>query len=359
MARNIVICCDGTSNNVIGHSTNILKLYRILERNPDQITYYAPGIGSATDLRAKTIIGKWIARRLDMGIGYGIGEAACEIYHFLSSNYQQGDRIFLFGFSRGAYTVRSVAGMVQFLGLLRRDQAHLTKHAWAIYANDDQSLSTEERFGAGRRIAKIFSVRPKPKIHFLGAFDTVSSFGWLWNQRTLPHTASNPSIRHIRHAVAIDERRAMFRQNLFRQNDANESFEEYWFAGGHGDVGGGWPEVVSGLSRITLDWMVRSSSAEGLRFDQRVLDRFIGAGQDATPAQVAVNDALTGPWWLIEAMPRKLWNPTKSKMSWSLPHRGRLRVISKDAQIHPSVHKLMQIDKSYRPKNLIRSGLAD
>lgn len=354
MPKNIVICCDGTSNDVTGDATNVLKLYRILERSDQQLTYYSPGVGTVSDPTTKTAFGKWLSRRIDLGFGLGLRENACDIYQFLAAHYQPGDQIFLFGFSRGAYTLRAVAGMIQLLGLLRLEQVGMERHAWSIYADDDSKFRGHARFKAGRRFSQFFSVQPKPRIHFLGAWDTVSSFGWLWNLRTLPHTANNPRISHVRHAVSLDERRAMFQQNLVRRNAANESFEEVWFAGGHSDVGGGWPDEKSSLSKITLRWMVEAAVNKGLLLERPGRRDFFGSWKtpDAVtqqPAKSPVNNALRGAWWLVELVPRRLWDPKSGRTRWSLPHFAKRRRVPFGAAIHVSVRDVMARDSQYRP----------
>ncbi len=216
MAKNLVICCDGTSNDVSSDSTNVLRLYRCLERSDQQLAYYDAGVGTVADPTKLTWFGKQFSRKLDMGIGLSVRENACRCYRFLCEHYRAEDRVFLFGFSRGAYTVRALAGMVHFLGLVRPELENLDRLAWNIYANDDQSLAVGRRFEAGNRFRKAFGIEQSPRIHFVGVWDTVSTFGFIWNLRTVPFSANNPSIAHIRHALSIDEHRACFQPNRFR-----------------------------------------------------------------------------------------------------------------------------------------------
>ncbi|MCA9194457.1 MAG: DUF2235 domain-containing protein [Planctomycetales bacterium] len=331
MPKNIVICCDGTSNDVVGVSTNVLKLYRCLVRSESQLTCYVPGVGTISDPSMKTGIGKWCSRKLNMGIGYGVRETACSIYRFLSNYFEPGDRIFLFGFSRGAYTVRSVAGMIRFLGLLRKEQIGLEPHAWSIYASDDQYLKKSEFFRAGNRFSKCFCTQPKPEIYFLGLWDTVSSFGWLWNLRTLPYTANNRLVIHARHLVAMDERRAMFKQNLLTRNARGKSFQEVWFPGSHGDIGGGWPNSVDGISRLALKWMSQEAVELGLEINPKELARMIQPPDEQTAPKVRINHSLRGLWWILEFLPRRQWNSRCQRMTWTLPNFGKRRRIPNNA----------------------------
>lgn len=212
--KNIVICCDGTSNDVASDSTNVLRLFRSLERSERQIAFYDSGVGTLADPTKISRIGKYCSRMLDQGIGHGVRENVCAAYRFLTRTYQPGDRIFLFGFSRGAYTVRALAGMIHFLGLVRPELEHLDRLAWAVHADDYDRLA-DKRFHYGNRFKSAFSIDDKTRIQFIGAWDTVSSFGSPWAPRTVPNSANNPSVDHIRHAVSIDEHRACFQPNLF------------------------------------------------------------------------------------------------------------------------------------------------
>ena len=215
LPRNIVVCCDGTDNEVATDSTNVLRLFRMLERDQRQVAYYDGGVGTLVDPAAISVARKFFSRRLDAAIGLRVRENVIAAYRFLVQNYQPGDQIYLFGFSRGAYTVRAVAGLIHFLGLLRPEQENLAILAWAIYANEANVYAVSERFGGGNRFNRSFGINPKPSIHLVGAWDTVSSFGWFWNFRTLPHTASNPSVTHFRHALAIDGTALLSSESVF------------------------------------------------------------------------------------------------------------------------------------------------
>ena len=354
-----MVCCDGTSNDVTGDSTNVLRLFRSLIRSDQQLTYYDPGVGTVSDPTANVMFSKWLSRNMDMGMGFSIRKNVCNVYGFLARYYRPGDDIYLFGFSRGAYIARAVAGMIHFLGLIRPEQTGIEPHAWSLYANDDSKLTDKDRFQSAHRFRATFSLKERPNIHFIGAWDTVSSFGWFWNLRTLPYTSDNPSIANVYHAVAIDERRAMFQPNRFRPSVSNhDSFEEVWFAGGHGDVGGGWPEPVSGLSKITLQWMCDAAFTKGLLIESKLLDRFLGKTQSNdnkyVPASclAPVNSALQGIWWLIEFLPRRQWDHKAKRQRWVRPHLARRRRIAEDAIIHPSVYEKIRADITYNPVGL-------
>lgn len=359
MGKNIVICCDGTSNDVTNDSTNVLRLYRSLERNDDQLTYYDAGVGTVSDPTRLTWWGKQLSRKLDMGIGHSVRENVCKAYRFLCEHYDPGDQIYLFGFSRGAYTVRALAGMIHFLGVARRELAGLDRLAWAIYADDDQSLPVSKRFASGSRFRHAFGIATPVRIHFVGVWDTVSAYGFIWNLRTVPYTANNPTIDHIRHAVAIDEHRACFQANLFRPNlvKQHKSYKQRWFAGAHADVGGGYEESENGLAKITLEWMYAEAEAFGCQFVAGQKEYFLGRkgnGVSLGDVMAKAHNSTTGLWHLLEFLPRKQWDHDSEpeEMRWFAPNLYCRRKIPSDAVFHPSVEAKLRQDPSYRPPNL-------
>ena len=147
-------------------------------------------------------------------------------------NYCVGDKVFLFGFSRGAYTVRVLAGFIHMMGLLEQGCENLIPYAFDIYVKKKPDFKVAVGFkGTFSRICPI---------HFMGIWDTVSSVGYLGNWKTYPYTANNSSISCVRHAVAIDERRAFYNQNSLDTSVRGQDIKEVWFAGVHSDVGGSY-----------------------------------------------------------------------------------------------------------------------
>src|SRR2546423_12394324 len=214
MSKTIVICCDGTTNQMTSHETNVLRLYRALPRSASQLTFYDPGVGTLADPMALTKARKFVQRSLDAAIGRSLCQNFSDAYGFLSRYYEDGDQIYMFGFSRGAYTVRAVAGAVHMLGLVRPELAHLAPYVWAIYANDGGAYDVHSRFGGAARFRELFCVPSTPPVRLMGLWDTVSSFGWFWDFQSLPYTANNPHVDLVRHASAIDEPRAAFPPNV-------------------------------------------------------------------------------------------------------------------------------------------------
>ncbi len=187
----------------------------------------------------------------------------------------------------------------------------------------------------------------------MGAWDTVCSFGWFWNIRTLPHTAANPAINHFRHALAIDERRACFPANLyFPPEERQANCKQVWFAGVHADVGGGYPEKEAALAKVPLAWMIREAEALGLRFNATQREYLMNSKTKPPPDPCgAIHESLAGLWKGIEYLPRRTWNDKEKRMRWNGPRRGRLRRIEPGSVVHSSVlDRIRQTD--YSPRNL-------
>lgn len=358
MPKNIVICCDGTNQDITSESTNVLRLFRSLERSERQLTFYDAGVGALSDPTVMTKFGRLMRRNIDAAIGHSVRDNACRAYQFLANHYNSGDRIYLFGFSRGAYTVRALAGMISFLGLLPPELAELARLGWKVYADENDELQTRTRFASGNRFKSSFSRPESVRVHLVGVWDTVSAFGWFWQLRTVPYTANNAMIDHVRHAMAIDEHRSAFQPNRFRPRDPSqhESFRELWFAGSHSDIGGGYGEEEGGLAKIALKWMIDEASQEGCLFDASQVDHFLGRmGKPSVPDFMgSVHNSICGFWHLLEWLPRRQWdhNAEPEALRWFAPNIYRHRSIPDGASLHASVAQKLDSDRSYRPTNI-------
>jgi uncharacterized protein (DUF2235 family) len=361
MGKNIVICCDGTKNDVTTDSTNVLRFFRSLVRKDEQIAYYDCGVGTISDPTKLTRIGRYLNSGIDMAIGHSVRDNVCRAYRFLCQCYSPGDKIYLIGFSRGAYTVRALAGMIHMLGILRRELQELDRLAWSVYSDDRGILSTSARFGSANRFKNSFSIGEDSRIEFVGVWDTVNACGWIWDPFMVPYTSNNSSINHIRHALSIDERRALFQPNLFRpkNEDQHKSFKQIWFAGSHGDVGGGYPERESGLAKVSLEWMYNEANACGCLLDRNQTAHFLGqvkAGENAKPDILDKSHESTKGllYNLLEFVPRKHWNSGTQKLGWHIPNFYRRRAIQEQSQFHLSVKDKLEKDSDYKPTNLPR-----
>lgn len=303
MAKNIVICCDGTGNQLNETYSNVVKLNMSLDKNPvNQLVFYDPGVGTMSDPNVVNPLSKSLSKYGGLAFGWGLKLNVSQAYGYLMEYFEPGDRIFIFGFSRGAYTARVLAAIIHSTGLLQKGCQHLIPYAWQIFKKSFQQKQ--------KPIAQQFkdTYSRDIGIHFVGCWDTVSSIG-LFNRLKLPFTSNNPSIQHIRHAMAIDECRTYYRQNLFGTRFP-QNIKQVWFAGVHSDVGGSYPLDESGLSQITLAWMIREASAFGLIIDpvkqNQILNNNPPKGYSIPDVNEPIHKSLKGFWWwLLEFLPKR------------------------------------------------------
>lgn len=322
MARNLVICCDGTANEFKQNRTNVVKLCgtMIKDRNLQSV-YYHPGIGTMAAPGFITRTSAFFARLGGKIFGYGLEGDVCAAYTFLMNHYRPGDDIYLFGFSRGAYTARAVAAMLDLYGIVPPGNEGLVPYAvrmfWAIAKNHNNN----EKVAAYFKLAKEFkrTLGAECPIHFIGVWDTVSSVGWVGNPVALPYTRSNPDVRILRHAVSIDEHRAFFPANLAFPRPGQD-FKEVWFPGVHCDVGGGYAEEESGLSKIALEWMANEAIEAGLKVDPDQLSLLLGATNAyAKPdPKATLHVSLTLGWWLGELVPKHHYEAATGRVTFRM-----------------------------------------
>lgn len=310
MSKNLVVCCDGTWNTPDqkenGHPapTNVVKLYNLCVVDEAQLTYYHPGVGTNGGLMDKVFGG---------GMGAGLTRNIQSAYGWLCQNYVKGDRIFLFGFSRGAYTARSLGGFVTRCGLL--DATDLAADDFWARIGKLYDLGYRERKLKDKALAKYaFISGPLPEgridVHMIGVWDTVGALGVPDDMVLLDQliddprkyrfhdTDLSPSVRHGRHAVAMDELRASFAPTLWTnvQPPPDGSVEQIWFAGTHCDVGGG--HAHCGLSDGALQWMVDEAVSVGLRVNPALVTQI-----QPDPRGI-LHDSATGIWEHLRTQPR-------------------------------------------------------
>lgn len=260
--KRIAIFADGTWNSPEqGGATNVLQMARAVRQIVDgtaQIAFYDWGVG--TD-----------RKKLAGGIsGAGIDKNIMDCYRFIVHNYEPGDQLFFFGFSRGAYTVRSLAGFIRNCGLLRRRHAGRIADAFSLYRQRSRASSPDEARAV--KFRKDFAVANISKIEFVGVWDTVGALGipvpfWgtLGEREFLFHdTEPSKIVQHARHAVSIDENRQDFEPTLWSDKPGLD-LKQVWFAGVHSDIGGGYDE--RGLSDCACRWMIGEAASFGLRFE--------------------------------------------------------------------------------------------
>ena len=376
--RKIIILCDGTGNAIKENQSNVLKFYRLLERNDEQIVYYDTGVGTLTD-SIGAMSQAWIEFKRIWGLatGFGLFANVLDAYRFLSRYYNDGDQVYLLGFSRGAYTVRVLAGFNETIGVLEPHQLHLADYVLSAY----QQVARTGDFMIARRIKDTLDTKRIP-IHFMGCWDTVASVFapgvgplGLPGPLALPYTRNNPSVKTFRHALSIDERRRMYRANhwqepqVFKSNpftpkdkEEPQDIKQVWFAGVHADIGGGYPEDESAPAKFSLNWMIEEAASHGLKFRSTLLRRLVlGRNvKNSTRNYVApdptapLHQSLKGLWWLLEVLPKRLkyreWSGRPSILGFYIP-LGEPRFIAPQAVIDPSVRE-RQKKTDYDPVNL-------
>ncbi|KAF7364820.1 hypothetical protein MVEN_00352100 [Mycena venus] len=360
--RTLVLCFDGTSESYAPDNTNPVKLFALLKKDDwrEQLCYYQPGIGTYVDPGMVSPVLEWGAKVLDQAFAIYLNDHVMDGYRFLMNNYHTGDKICLFGFSRGSYTARALAGMLHKVGLLPRDNQEQVPFAFKMY---QKTSASGIQMAAGYKETFCQDVQ----VEFLGIWETVASVGIIMG-RTLPETGMNSSVKTFRHAVSLDEHRVRFQPYLLEPKpDGKTDGKDYpsdtlevWFSGCHGDVGGGnvANSVTHSLSDITLRWMVRQIMASdcGILFDNAALDR---AGIPFLPHPSPVeplDDGLTGitAWELLEILPLT-WSVQDVKGAWHRKfgfHLGRGRtVVDPNPKFHYTVKERMaNTALKYRPK---------
>lgn len=359
MSRNLVIACDGTSNEFGVDNTNVVRLIQCLDRSPDrQLIYYDPGVGTLPEPGFVSKIGKFFSTVAGLAFGAGLTWKVTDAYQFLMVHWQPGDRVYIYGFSRGAYTARVLAGFLHMFGLLSPGSETLVPYAMRLFKAARNRLENEQKSQTFWRLCTDFrytfardalpSADRRFAVRFLGLWDTVGSVGWLWDPQRFPFSATNASVDIIRHAVSIDERRWFFRQNLWRPEDTQD-FSERWFPGVHADVGGGYKAAESGLWQESLRWMIEESRTAGLLIDARVeygmWERY---AIKAEPWREPLHESLTLRWWPAEFFPKMQYWP-QFRMSQPALGLGRRRRIPEDAVPHVSALKRMRDDSTYAP----------
>ena len=342
MPKRIVICADGTWNRPEkdpqkDYPTNVLRVARAIRPvaldGVAQQVFYDWGVGSYQD--------PWF-----VGIsGKGVQKNIMDAYRYVVQNYAPGDELFFFGFSRGAYTVRSLCGLINNCGILKRADASLIqtafdhyKRAWPDYAPEGKAsvVFRKKHAHAGSRTIK-----------FVGVWDTVGAMGipmsflGLFDNRDEFYDAKlGMNVEVGRHALALNERRIDFQPTLWLPREGVD-MQQVWFAGCHGDVGGGHapcPDSGSVLSAISLQWMVKQASQFGLG-----LDKHVAAGIKADPL-AAMHESRRTFYRLRERYARPI-EPVVSHKTVD---------VKIPTWIHRSVQTRWNADANYRARALLQ-----
>jgi uncharacterized protein (DUF2235 family) len=284
--KNIVICSDGTGNTAIkGRGTNVFKLFEAVDLNghrtdparTPQVAIYDDGVGTEDFKPVRILAG---------ATGYGLSRNVKQLYKELVRIYDPGDRIFLFGFSRGAFTVRTLAGLIGFCGIVDAGRLETVEALTSTVRRAYRAYRRRYRTPLAKLVrgevdpAEIERFRadcchefPAP-IHFVGVWDTVDAVGLPFHLAELinltiyrfkfPDQHLGAIVRTACHALALGDERHSFHPLLWHhRGEDDRRIDQTWFAGAHSNVGGGYPK--QGVSLVALEWMLEKAERAGLR----------------------------------------------------------------------------------------------
>jgi uncharacterized protein (DUF2235 family) len=390
--KRIVVCMDGTWQSLNQDDlTNIGIISRSIAHKEtradgsqvEQIVFYTLGVGSSLSALSDQSLLSGLQTSLNRTIGGAFGEGLEDLildtYLRIAFNYEAGDEIYIFGFSRGAFAARRLSGFINAAGIVSRRYIHMAREGFRIYysrpprsAADSKKQEYEERasefrrvYGKGERNADGTRRQTDdvPPITYLGVFDTVAQRGWAqvlasftpWPEpksRRFQNYRVSPNVQWARHAVAIDENRLGFPITLWDgiEDDnarlGRKAYQQRWFVGTHGDIGGGNQSMLSALA---LKWIAEGARDAGLRFygtygeDRSPLDqrlREAGLSWDSNITRPKLPRALSPMNYAWNA--RKIWNGN-----------GRPSLEDAEATFDESVFRRASASQlKYRPKPL-------
>lgn len=401
--KKIFVFLDGTGNEFIADSnpkkanSNVVKLYTTLKVGADQVAYYHPGVGTMGDPTIRWRIPRYWSMIKGLAFGAGFKANVLDAYRYLMEVYNDGDQIYIFGFSRGSYTARALAGLLHGYGLLcRGNEGHLL-YAWQMMIDQLQHSREQLKKPDGQRDCKNAHTIKRNNayaqtfsrivnIRFMGLWDTVSSVGWIYAPIRLLDGAQNPIIQVGRHAVSIDERRAFYRDNLWgkpvdindpewpetlRRQGIQQDIAQVWFPGAHSDVGGGYPQIEAAPANEALRWMVGELHDHGAQLCQERIAMVLGkptgflsadsAYQAPNPSQNKLHDSLDWRWWTLQLFPQQYYDKDDAMLQWRVP-LSRPRSIPNGAIVHHSAESRLRNSpgspRPYKPQNLKLSNLS-
>ena len=348
--KRLIVCCDGTWQSLsCPYPTNVVKIAQVIKPSANdsipQIVYYQEGLGTGDEFDKIT----------GGAFGWGIDKDIQDAYRFLCLNYEPNDEIYLFGFSRGAYTVRSLAGLIYCSGLLRRQYIRDLPKAYDLYRdpkvppNDSKAINFRAEYG------------DHVPIKLLGCWDTVGELGvpkqipfvsnWINAKYKFHDTKVNRLIENALHAVAIDEQREIFNVTPMRISDqATTKLRQVWFPGAHSCIGGG-DKATSGLSDAALQWMMEETAKLGLRLEFVDHPQTVAEGGIAPNYKAAFDNRVKGVEAVTGIIERNILNPDHDPTEHAIFDQDFF-----DQNIHLSTKRRWKLTQEplYRPKNLIQ-----
>lgn len=341
MTKRIVLCFDGTwntpdNNGDVGGdiSTNVWKFFdSVAEKDANgitQIKWYDEGVGT-----------KWYNKLRGGAFGVGLSTNIQEGYRFLAKIYEAGDEIYALGFSRGAYTARSLVGLIRNSGLVTPDNLNKVSEAYQLYRTRDEHADGASAVFFRDNFARVV------KIKCIGVWDTVGALGipiesFEWFNKSyyeFHDTELSSIVENAFHALAVDEWRESFAPTLWNPTvQPHQHMEQVWFAGAHANVGGGYSQEQ--LSDIALAWMQARTASCGLAIDEKKIPR-ITAANSAGRLHNSFDEFIRGFY----------------KLTHARYFRGIGQTAFGNEQVHPSVLERLNSDSAYRPKNKVGANV--
>ena len=344
--RQLIVLCDGTNNSVDeGQGTNVFRMLSDLNiSSANQVVFYDPGVGSALDAPGTTWLDKaqqFKERVMGLAFGNGVFENIAQAYEFLMREYKNGDEIYVFGFSRGAFTARAVVGMVNAFGLLPVHSNNLIPMLLNVYFTKDDPIDEHNkkndsihehnkksmpkkqdrsRDALVKKVRKncIPSERSDRSVHFVGVWDTVATLGIPPLDRqisvvaTMTDKQGRPKkFRHVRQVLALDEQRVMFKPRQYQDADiplvdkcdtSKQSLAQRWLPGAHCDVGGTYGDNYT-LSEKALTWLLDEACKCGLRIPApNPLEINTPVTPSTLPSPLIHSELYDSPYWAVAGM---------------------------------------------------------
>lgn len=346
MKQRLILFFDGTWNDP-SHQTNVYLMSRLIhdyDGDIHQRFFYDPGVGT-----------NQFEKFLGGVTGWGLTDNVFDGYEWLAKSYLEGDEIWVFGFSRGAYTARSLAGLIETCGLLHTVTPSLIKEAEKLYKHPKITPQHEEALNYRQKYS-----RQNTSIHFMGIWDTVGQLGipgttlavpklFAWNDTIPSH-----NIRYAYHALALDENREAYNVALWTSSDGkilpnteHKIIEQRWFIGAHANVGGGYIETNS-LSKIPLHWICTKAKEHGLKLDIPDLKN----NEWQTQPRDSFKEFLNGIYAFYKKITLK-----GDKRFYRHYNKGYKDMPAINISVDHSVWQKWRADPLYRPKTLVNNNI--
>ncbi|MBC7890195.1 MAG: DUF2235 domain-containing protein [Ferruginibacter sp.] len=356
--KRIVLCCDGTWNKPGSKDrgkvvkTNVQKIYEAIQCSTGevkQVKFYGQGVGTGFTMGDHFLGG---------GTGLGIDRNIQDAYKFIMWNYEPSDELYLFGFSRGAYTVRSLAGLIRNCGIMKPEFLHLVSEAYHLYR--DRTPITHPDSDLMKAFKKSYGIDDaETKIKMMGVWDTVGALGiplrwfqWLNKKYTFHDVKLGSQIKYAYHALAADEKRKIFEPALWELSEKAinaadpQICEQVWFPGVHSNVGGGYAD--SGLSDIALLWMINKAANTGLEFDKNEIDKIKGNSYGELRKSTA------GIYAIAPKMVREINNNFAIRTDPETGEKTQVKVLRNES-IHYTCFERHHKYEEYKPANIFKA----